>query len=296
MKSWLLGEDGKLRFIWRAAIFYGLTFWALPWLLNPLIGKVFVALHLATGLTAALIAFVEAQYFIIALIPTLLFALYERRSPLSYGLMLSRAFDAPTWEGLAAGIVMPGAVALGMLALGGMQLHGLATTGSALALSLLGWIGANICVGIAEEFWFRHYFLNSLWRSLGFWPASLIVAAVFAAIHYFNKPGENVSDVISLVAFSMMLCYSVLRTGALWFAVGLHAAFDFMQLVVIGTPNGGQLPVGRVFDTTFHGPAWLTGGTLGTEASWLMYPMFAVVWLYIHLRYRPAKATLSAPP
>ena len=59
-----------------------------------------------------------------------------------------------------------------------------------------------------------------------------------------------------------------------------------MQLFVIGTPNGSQLPEGRLLDVTFNGPAWLTGGVLGTEASFLMYPAAALLWLYVWWRYR----------
>jgi hypothetical protein len=139
---------------------------------------------------------------------------------------------------------------------------------------------------VAEEFWFRSYFLQALWKSLGFWPASIVIALIFAADHYFFKTGENVWDVITLVSLSLMMCYSVLRTGTLWFAVGFHIAFDYMQLFVIGTPNGARLPQGRLLDASFDGPAWLTGGVLGTEASFLMYPMIALLWLYIWWRFR----------
>ena len=86
---------------------------------------------------------------------------------------------------------------------------------------------------------------------------------------------------------------SVLRTGTLWFAAGLHGAFDFVQLAIIGTPNGGQVPVGRLFEATFSGPAWLTGGSLGTEASVLIYPMFALVFVYLRLR-RSTQAPVEA--
>jgi hypothetical protein len=141
-------------------------------------------------------------------------------------------------------------------------------------------------VGIAEEFYFRSYFLQTLWKSIGFWPASIVIALLFAADHYFFKAGENVWDVITLVSLSLMMCYSVLRTGTLWFAVGFHIAFDYMQLFVIGTPNGTLIPKGRLLDVTFNGPAWLTGGVLGTEASFLMYPAIALAWLYIWWRYR----------
>ncbi|HWA89400.1 MAG TPA: type II CAAX endopeptidase family protein [Rhizomicrobium sp.] len=289
----ILGEDGKLRFFWRAAIFYGLTFWLLPYLGDPLLGRAFVALGIGDGLTAGGVALGESYYFLIALIATAAFAWYEHRRIDSYGLDVRKALSRTTFDGVMVGAVMAGAVALGMFALGGMQVHGWAETS---ALAILAWAGTNIVIGIAEEFWFRHYFLHSLWRSIGFWPGALVIAAVFAAIHYFNKPGENIWDVITLVSFSLLCSYGVLRAGTLWFAVGLHAAFDFMQLVVIGTPNGGQLPVGRLLDTTFEGPAWLTGGSLGTEASWLMYPAFVAAFAYVTWRYRPAAASTSTPP
>ena len=72
----------------------------------------------------------------------------------------------------------------------------------------------------------------------------------------------------------------------MWFAVGFHVAYDYMQLFVIGTPNGSAVPVGHLLDVTFSGPAWLTGGVLGTEASFLMYPVIVLIFIYIALRNR----------
>jgi ABC-type polysaccharide transport system permease subunit len=159
-----------------------------------------------------------------------------------------------------------------------------------LFVSALAWLAANIAVGVAEEFWFRSYFQQTLWKSIGFWPSSIVIALIFAAEHYFYKDGENVWDVILLVSFSLLASYSVLRTGTLWFAVGLHIAFDYMQLFVIGTPNGGAVPVNRLLDVTFAGPAWLTGGVLGTEASFLVYPAMALAWAFVWWRYRANQA------
>jgi uncharacterized protein len=159
-------------------------------------------------------------------------------------------------------------------------------SGTALIVSALAWLGTNICVGLAEEFWFRSYFQQTLWKSIGFWPASIVIALIFAAEHYFFKTGENIWDVITLVSISLLLSYSLLRTGTLWFAVGFHIAFDYMHLFVIGSPNGDRVPVGRLLNVHFQGPAWLTGGVLGTEASFLMYPVIALLWLYVWWRYR----------
>jgi hypothetical protein len=98
------------------------------------------------------------------------------------------------------------------------------------------------------------------------------------------------------MSLSLMLSYSVVRTGTLWFAVGFHIAFDYMQLFVIGTPNGALVPRGRLLDASFNGPSWLTGGVLGTEASFLMYPVIALAWFYIWWRYRPhLKASITRP-
>ncbi|HEX4081146.1 MAG TPA: CPBP family intramembrane glutamic endopeptidase [Rhizomicrobium sp.] len=282
----IVGPDGRLRAIWRALIFYAGGTWAVFPLLNWPFTRAAEWLQPASGLSAGSIALGELQNFLTALICTGVFALYERRRVDSYGLPIARALGSQTFEGAVAGIVMAGAVAAGMIALGGMQIRGLAASGSALAISALAWLGANICVGIAEEFFYRSYVQQTLWESIGFWPSATVIALVFAADHYFYKTGENIWDVITLVSLSLLLSYSMLRTGTLWFAVGFHIAYDYMQLFVIGTPNGARIPVGHLLDVRFTGPAWLTGGVLGTEASFLMYPAIALLWLYVWRRYR----------
>jgi len=280
-----LNSDSELRFIWRAVFFYALgSLLAYP-IFGRLFGIILGAMDLR-GLSAGVITVSEILNFLIALICTGVFAYFERRGVDSYGLAVGRALNSQTVEGAMAGVLMAGAVAVGMFVLGDMQIKGMALTGGALAASAFAWLGANICVGIAEEFWFRSYFLQTLWKSIGFWPAAIVVALLFAADHYFFKQGENIWDVITLVSLSLLLSYTMLRTGTLWFAVGFHIAFDYMQLFVIGTKNGNQVPVGRLLDTTFNGPQWLTGGVLGTEASLLMYPAIALLWLYVWWRYR----------
>lgn len=296
MSGFILNDENRLRYIWRALLFAALAIWVAQPLMDLLFSLAGAPLHLSGGLTAGAVALNEFENFLIALLCTLPFALYEHRGIGSYGISLRRAFDWPLLEGLASGVAMTGFVALSMLLLGGMQVHGLALAPNMLAASALAWLGANILVGIGEEYFFRGYFLQALWKSIGFWPAAIVISLVFAADHYFFKAGENIWDVITLVSISLLMCYTVLKTGSLWFAIGSHISFDFVQLFVIGTPNGSKLPEGRLLDVTFHGPAWLTGGVLGTEASWLMYPALALVWLYVWWRYRPAAADTRSPP
>lgn len=283
----VLGQDRKLRPIWRATLFVVLT----VFVAMPLFGKL---LDLIIGppppgpfrFSPGNLALAESFNFACALAVVALLAWYEHRRVDSYGMPLGKLLRSPTWEGFGVGVVQPAIAALAMLAYGAMQVRGLSQPAAASVISALAWLGACLCIGIAEEFIFRGYFLQTLSKAIGFWPASAVVAAIFAGIHYLLKPGENVWDMIALVSFSLLCCYSVLRTGNLWFAVGLHVAYDFMQLFVIGTPNGGHFPEGRLLDATFNGPAWLTGGPLGTEASWLALPLDLLAFAYVWWRFR----------
>ncbi len=286
MKSAQSATRLRVPYFLRAAIFYLAGTYALFPLLDMLLGEVAKRLGIREALTPGYIGLGEFRNFLVALFLTGVFAYFEHRRPDSYGLDIRRVFEAPLWEGFGAGIIMAGAVAVGMIALGGMQVHGFAADPGTLLRWGFEWLLANICVGVAEEFWFRSYLQQTLWKSIGFWPAAITIALIFASEHYFFKQGENIWDVITLVSLSLLLSFSMLRTGTLWFAVGFHIAFDYMQLFVIGTPNGSQRPADRLLDASFNGPAWLTGGVLGTEASFLMYPAIALLWVYVWWRYR----------
>ncbi|HXS08104.1 MAG TPA: CPBP family intramembrane glutamic endopeptidase [Rhizomicrobium sp.] len=290
-----LGPDGRLLSpFWRALLFYLLARWVLSPLLDAPSAAIARAFHIAPNFNAGNIALSEAGTLALALLLTWAFAAYEHRAIGDYGLPLARALRLPTLEGAILGAVLAGVVALGMLTLGGMQVNGLSPGGGAWRFALI-WLAVNILIGLAEEMFYRGYLLKTLWQALGFWPAAILVSLPFTADHYFYKPGENIWDVITLMSFSLLCCYSVRQTGTLWWAVGFHAAFDYMQLFVIGTPNGGQFPVGRLLDSHFDGPWWLTGSVLGTEASLLMYPVLALVFLYLWRRYRDGTARRADP-
>ena len=282
--------DSRARSIWNAILFWILAEWAI----EPQLDKGFAALgkawHLGNDLSAANTALGELETLVIALGLTALFGYFEGRRFDSYGLPIAQAFRGRFWEGLLVGVAWAGIVALLMVALGGMRVAGLALSNPALLWTALAWFGANLLVGVGEEAWFRGYLLQTLRRGIGFWAAAIVLSLWFTAEHYFFKTGENVWDCISLFAFGMLVCFTVLRTGNLWFGVGLHVSFDFMQLFVIGTRNGAQVPVGHLLNVSFPGPAWVNGGVLGTEASVLMYPVFVAVFLYVALRF-PARVT-----
>ena len=81
-----------------------------------------------------------------------------------------------------------------------------------------------------------------------------------------------------IFVLGLIICMSVRITGSLWWAVGWHAAFDFGQIFIIGTRTADE---GRLFDVTLRGPTWITGGELGTEASFFMIPAVVGTFIYI---------------
>jgi hypothetical protein len=106
---------------------------------------------------------------------------------------------------------------------------------------------------------------------------------------------ENIADALSVSLIGLFMSLNVWRTGSIWFAFGFHAPFDYAALYIFGAPNSGNrggTPIDtRLLSGTFHGPSWLTGGPLGVEANWLVFPVIALLFLIfdrIHRAGRPA--------
>src|SRR6185437_11732724 len=73
----LVGSDGRLRQLWRAVLFYAAATWVVFPLLDWPTRRLAALLHVPPGLTAGNIALSEIGTFIVALILTGAFALYE---------------------------------------------------------------------------------------------------------------------------------------------------------------------------------------------------------------------------
>jgi hypothetical protein len=74
----------------------------------------------------------------------------------------------------------------------------------------------------------------------------------------------------------MFVCLSIWRTGSLWCAVGIHAAWDWGQSFLFGVANSGTMNQHRLLATHPQGPAILSGGTTGPEGSILVVGVLAL--------------------
>jgi membrane protease YdiL (CAAX protease family) len=119
---------------------------------------------------------------------------------------------------------------------------------------------------VFEELLFRGVIFRLTERSLGSVAALLISAALFGAAHIFN-PGANLFSALALaVEAGFLLGVTFMLTRRLWFCIGVHAAWNFVQGGVFSVPVSGTESLG-LLQGRLQGPSWLSGGAFGAEAS-----------------------------
>ena len=208
----------------------------------------------------------------------------EKRPLDDYGIPPRQAFGKRFWEGSVWGFAALSALLLILRLSGHFQIDSVALSGGAVFRYALGWAVVFLAVSVSEELAFRGYWLFSFSRRFRFWPAALFTSVVFGAAHLGN-PGENVLGILQVIAVGLLLCLTLRRTGNLWFALGFHAAWDWAETFFYGTPDSGLLGVGRFLNSSVQGPTWLTGGSAGPEGSVLVFFVFVLCALLIHLRF-----------
>ena len=277
-----------LRAGWRllifVAIFVALSF-ATDWIVTQLFHPGQRAFLDPTSFIAA-----EAESLVLVLIATAIMAGIERRRLQAYGIPpLRNAFGRQFWIGTVWGIGSTSAL-IGLIAVsGGYHILGLAIHGRELWYFTAIWLVANLLIGFAEELQFRAYLLATATDGIGFWFAAILLSLGFGALHYFFKPHERWEDFASTGLLGLFMCLTLRRTGSLAFAIGFHAAFDFANLFVWSGQNAGEYAIGHLLQTSWPGPQWLTGGFLGPEASRMVFPVIAVMFVLFDRLYRRAQ-------
>lgn len=286
VKSVFLGPMG-VRSGWKVMIFLGIVL-AVQAILQEIVLLILRARGIVApeGLYALFFLVSDTISLIGVVIATGIMARWERRKFTDYGLPGKNAFGRRFWEGAIFGYTGVSLLILVIFLAGGYSPGSLAIHGAQLARATVLWVLASLAIGFAEEYFFRGYPQFILTQGMGFWPAAFLISFLFGALHYFTKPYERWPDWASTGLIALLLCLTLRRTGDLRFAIGFHAAFDFGAIFVYSGPNGGRLAPDRLLNATFHGGDWLTGGKLGPEASLLVFPVIATMFVAFHFLYR----------
>ena len=285
-----LGPDG-VRPIWRlaaAVALYNLLVFVIEALLatDPAVWA-WMRSRPQNVLTPGVVIFSEGIRVAAALATGNLMRWIESRSFADYGLPLGAAFGKRFWQGAAYGFMLLTLLMGSLAALGGFSLGGLALdTGSAIRYGVL-YLAAFLLVGFFEESTFRGYMQATLAQEIGFWPAAFALSVCFGLLHIQNS-GEAKAGLLLAGCFGLLAAFSLRRTGNIWFAIGMHAAWDWGESFFYGVPNSGVPAAGHLTAASLHGPAWLTGGSVGPEGSVLVFGVIGIGALGLHVFFPAA--------
>jgi uncharacterized protein len=258
----LIGPSG-LRAGWRLLIFVAIVF-----VLLTIVGAVApqILIMMSKGFSPRNVILQDVALFAIIAIATAIMGRIEGRGFGEYGLPATGFLGRQFWMGAAWGFVMLSAIVGMMLATHSYEIDGLAISMAKVIRYGFLWAIAFLLVGFFEEFTFRGYLLYTLTTGVGFWPAAVISCVLFAGGHLGN-PGENLVGVSEIVLIAVFLCLALRRTGSLWFAIGWHMSFDWGESFFYSTPNSGIPAIGHMLKASLMGSKWLSGGSVGPEAS-----------------------------
>lgn len=248
---------------------------------------------LQATLTPSGLSIQEGAFLVFVCIASLIMARIEHRKFGEYGLPGRGFLGGKFWRGAMWGFLAISGTLLVIFLLHGFSIEGMAIHGRTLVGATAAWSLTFLIVGLSEEFTFRGYSLFTLATGMGYWPAVVVVSILFALAHVSNQ-GETVAGVTSVVFFSLLFCLFLDRTGNLWVAVGFHAGWDWGQTFFYGVPDSGLLPYHSFLNSAFHGPRWLTGGTVGPEASVFTPIALAVVAIIFAVTHRENRYRLPA--
>jgi membrane protease YdiL (CAAX protease family) len=117
-----------------------------------------------------------------------------------------------------------------------------------------------------QELVFRIVVFRLVEELLGSWLALVAISLIFGIAHIGN-PNVSLWSTIALILQDVLLTAAFIYTRRIWFVWGMHGAWNFFQDGIFGMPNSGVTSFVSWITPRVVGPAWLTGGSFGLEAS-----------------------------
>ncbi|MDP9051190.1 MAG: CPBP family intramembrane metalloprotease [Acidobacteriota bacterium] len=253
----------------------------------------------------------EGCLALVALLATWIMSRVERRPFLGYGLAPARWLPR-LLAGLIWGLGFLSLLVFVLRAAGLLVFDHRALSGATAVQFGAYWFAAFLAVGFFEEIFFRGYMQFTLARGLagifgllgasnrqtrGFWTAAFLVSFGFGFSHSSNQ-GESPIGLLSASLIGVVFCLSLWRTGSLWWAIGLHAAWDWAQSYLYGVADSGTIVASHLLVTHPLGRIILSGGRTGPEGSIYILPIILMIAIVIlltlprtHKGYSPRDAS-----
>ena len=149
-------------------------------------------------------------------------------------------------------------------------------------------LGAFVSAWV-QELIFRAAIYRITEEWLGTWLALAISALLFGLIHLSSEGATLLSALAVSLEAGIILGAAYTLTHRIWMALGIHMAWDFANDGIYGVGVAGQsgAKLTGLIRANLSGPALLTGGTLGVEASLLtLIVMLLAGSLILWIAYR----------
>lgn len=224
-----LTQDHRLALVWR--------------LLSYLV--LFIVVNLVANVARVVLQSVAVPSVICRLVFTLLYI----SGILGLTYVYRRSIDRRSWQGIALPPLSKRLldVALGALlailivalvfgleyAFGWIHVVGFEAGTNALTL-LVDSLLLSLAFGVCEEISFRGYIFQNLGEGSPIWMAALVTGLIFCAFHLLEVgfDARGLSFLLFILLLNGLLVLTRLLTGSLWFAIGLHTAFDWVAILV----------------------------------------------------------------
>lgn len=145
---------------------------------------------------------------------------------------------------------------------GGYQftVHGAAGAGA-----LPGLVSVAIAGALTEELLFRGLLFQAIEQLRGPRTALAVSALLFGLVHLANPGASLWSSLAIAIEAGALMGAAFLWRRSIWLVTALHATWNGLEQL-FGIPVSGHIDPSLLIATT-HGPAVLTGGRFGLEAS-----------------------------
>ncbi len=303
LRKVFIGKDG-IRAGWSLLIFIAL-FAAIAFCANRIGHKLHPAKGPKPGEEFSLAFFYigESVAFFVTLVVTWIMSKIERRPSSVYGFAGKRRLQN-FLAGLGWGVTCLSILVLALWKTGLLAIDGRLIFGRGIVRYGAIWLLGFLLVGLLEEYLTRGYLQYTLSRGLaglyewafkarhseafGFWSAAILLSFLFGLGHGKN-PGESPIGLLSAGLAAMVFCFSLWRSGSLWWAIGFHTAWDWSQSFLYGVADSGTRVQHHLLATHPVGKPILSGGATGPEGSIFILAVLALASLIILVTLRPVQ-------
>jgi membrane protease YdiL (CAAX protease family) len=265
-----INEYGLVRSGWRFTIFF-LALFLLLGVLGAVVGAILYALPIGFS-DKSLLGFLVPQLVLLTLAITLgwLCGKYLEALPFrALGTWFTKNWLKDFLLGLLFGAGSIGFAALALALLGATSFDFNQSAGSQAIGSTL-WISFGVFAfgAAAEEAFFRGYIFQTFTRAKLVLFAVALTSLLFAYTHT-NNPSANYLSFFNTTLAGVWFAAAYLKTRTLWFAFGLHLAWNWVQGAILGISVSGinEITVAPLFRATNVGSPLLTGGDYGIEGG-----------------------------